>query len=1008
MEREKLLRSFLDERALSIRDLNEYALAAIQREAELFETENIEWMLRSILGKTSNESLVNEEILGFCRDGIVSPTIMLYQCVLRPGDLKHSQRLKKDLPIRAVNRAYAPLVGGAIVEQFVNELNQKYDLQTIIAKYKRQGKKLAVIGKGHGGLILGVLVAERLKLPFLPLTKTPFDFKNTGNKFWIHPEEPHLPKDSPILLSNMLIEPNIGVIIIDDEATSGSVHRNTIIELRRHNVTTELVAVLLKASDRSKAEMEKLGVPLYFMSESETNDDEPLTHPEFIHFCDLPISKESFEAGEDQIHDVQFLEYPLKDVDGYFLDHSLRGMTMELEPTHFNGAKRLAKEKLGNIVDLKKARHEANERGRSLFVVGTTPSGLHTALAVSIATNLPLVASSTRPEPIGIEDVVNYIGLDGYTYSIFGLTPGDSVVLITGELSDGEEQRRIIKALRDSEVRIVAHASTLENTRYSGKKVLHDLDVPSTTLFKKHFRENISTLNTTKKARACLVYALDNLSREIKRISPKGRIKEVKALPSSFTRGVMMSASDIDEIYIFAEGISQADLDRIYPRFLKWIEREGANYVDDHSNAPILISEEERENQIRKYCVNELFLIDLMREQFIKSMEEIAVESNKEISMFLYEKTAARIKLLLCFGEIEEGFVRKLLEPEHSNSAPYKDLLAFLESYRTHPLSKSAREFALKLDDIYVAGKYAYLVANLEQFAEDWRELYAAGLVRSFGTKILPIWRMHSGRVSRRFWERQIQVVIEGEPETFLIEGMSRLSNTDRALDLNTLSTELNSADPFNRERVLRTLIEEDRTVTEDIVEDVLNILDQSSTLVSIAAAELMMKYPDLFFQSIERRILKRIPMNTETAFTYQERLSLSWLVTILMRMAQTSVARATEVGRFVYDRFIKGQERDAHSLPHLVMQNIIENLPSVLPLIKDDVLKQDLKEALGQMSKSFSLRISSKAKSSIASIKANGGEFKAVAQSHKAFLMLHPEREAERLRDIVGGRRHF
>ncbi|KPA18246.1 Carbamoyltransferase [Candidatus Magnetomorum sp. HK-1] len=959
------INAFLSNRYLAVDYLHPTAVYLFAREAERFGVVKVEWILRSVLGKTSQSALSNKEIVGFFRDGMVSPQTMLYQCVLRPGHIHHSVRLKKDLPIRAVNQPFTPVIAAAIVERMVRDLNADYNLQGVIEKYQREGRKLSVIGKGHGGLILGMMVAESLDLPFLPLTKNPFDFylNDIGNKVWVSVEEPHLPKNSPIFLSHMLIEHGMGVILVDDEATSGRVHNNIITELAKHDVSMELVAVLLKASDRARTAMSRLGVPFYYMSEEETKDDEPLTRPEVIRFGDFKIQEEAAVfSEEDALCAFPFTKYQFRDKAGLFVDHPLRGMTMELKTPQLRGARKLIKEKLDRLVDMKKARQEASRRERSIFVVGTTPSGLHTALTVSNVTNLPLLSASTRPEPVGLDDVVNYIGLDGYTYSIYGLVPGDSVVLVSGELSDGEEQWRIVKALRDYGIKIVAHVAAMENVRYQGHEIMRTLNIPSASLFTQNYQENIETLNTTKKARASLVYALDNLSREIKRLHPDAKINAVKALPSSFTRGVMMYGSDLDEVYIFVECVPQSELDVLYPQFFEWIEREDINYVDDHSHAPILISEENRRNQARKYPVNELSLIDLMEDEFIKPMDQIAAESNREISMFSYEKTVARIKLLLLLGELNETFVRKSLEGEDP-TIEFRDLTVFLETYKSHPLSERTRTFVLRLDQSYLTGGYIYLTDKFEEFWEALEELSALGLVRIFGTKILPVWRMHSGRVSRRFWDRQIQVVTKEDSDAELSVKMAAVFARLKPAEPEAIRTSLRSEDSFEIEMGLRAWMDQDLTLTDEEMEIILSILEQGSTLNAIAASDLILKYPDAFLEKIQQRISARIPINAETGFTYQERLGISWLGTVLMRVGQTSEKRAEQAANFIYENAFKGQEQDPRSLPHFAMVNIIENLPDVLSLISDPSLKDALEQSLALMTECPSELIVDKAR---------------------------------------------
>jgi hypothetical protein len=124
-----------------------------------------------------------------------------------------------------------------------------------------------------------------------------------------------------------------------------------------------------------------------------------------------------------------------------------------------------------------------------------------------------------------------------------------------------------------------------------------------------------------------------------------------------------------------------------------------------------------------------------------------------------------------------------------------------------------------------------------------------------------------------------------------------------------------------------------------------------------------MVANPVQFMDPICQSLLRRTPLNVRTGFTYRQRLALSWLVTTMMRIGHTSAPHADRVGQFVLDHFLADQEDNPQTLPQLVMQNVIENLPMLVPMIRNGDLVRKLDRSVDALCRANFPRISEKAK---------------------------------------------
>jgi 3-dehydroquinate synthase len=155
------------------------SLVVFLNEAESLGSANPEWVLRSILGKTSREKLSAEEVELFLYQGKVRPVSILYQPRIRPGDIQHSNRLKKGVPVTSSNHPISPAVAESLAAALIAKMRSRIDLS------EHARKSLRVLGKYTGSLVLGSLVANLLKLPFVTLTKRPYVFDLPPDKQWL-------------------------------------------------------------------------------------------------------------------------------------------------------------------------------------------------------------------------------------------------------------------------------------------------------------------------------------------------------------------------------------------------------------------------------------------------------------------------------------------------------------------------------------------------------------------------------------------------------------------------------------------------------------------------------------------------------------------------------------------------------------------------------------------------------------------------------------------------------
>lgn len=742
-----------------------------KRESNRLGSVNPEWVMRGILGKTSLEKITDDELELFFYQGLIRPVSILYRPLIRPADIKHSNRLKKGVPSTSSNHPLSPVVAETIAANLVEAVRSQGS--GVTDKLKPD----FILGKYTGSLVIGSLFSEAVGVPFVTLTKRPYDFTLPMGKILVQIPEPHMPRDNPEYFSNVTMPPQSTFLFIDDEMTTGEVIKNTATALWG-NLGAKIVGtgVVLQSSPKASNVLSQLKIPfaaLDHLSESDVHAAEANDIPTLVPFKQALSVREWPQKTEDSVIDnkLSFSVEALKTSNAgvFFADHPFRGMSIALDPALAQQAgKKINSElekKLGKIGLL---RQEYYKKGKTLFLVGTTPSGILAALPASRETRLPLIGAMNRPEPqaysrLHISDVVNYINLDGNAYSMFGLNQGDGVILVTGELTDGTEQLRLIKALRDKGVDVRASVSVVENVHYSGRKEVEGyLHAPVITLKKYDLNENVRKFNRSSKAWDALKYAVIQLEERAKAINPDAKVDKIQVLPSSLTRGLILDGSDLDEMFVFVDGLSQFELSQIQDEFTSWLNQANIKLVGQNTEVPLLLSNWDREANIKKYNLEMLPPSVTIYEggRFIEP-EQIQSDSEPDRAN-LSPKHVARISLFLSTGEMNPSFARAIAR-RSSRSTPFlsQQIETFINKFPKSALSPRALQWINFFDQqeqlnnrkIHLAPEK---IAELEPVLQ---ELLEKRMVRILDGRLTLVWRHNSVRFSDQFWNNQIILV---------------------------------------------------------------------------------------------------------------------------------------------------------------------------------------------------------------------------------------------------------
>ena len=967
-------KAYLQNKSIASSKIDSAAMFVLVREAYRLGVYDIQAVLRVIFGKTSGEQIANEEVIEFFRYGRIKSSTMLFSPKMRPGDLRHSDRLKKDVPIKGGNRPYSPVMGESISSSMAGEMAKKLGIEKIIQTAKRENRPIAIVGKYTGGLVPGILLADHFDIPFYNLTKIPF-FSDKGlDGTLVTVKEPHLPEEQGEMYSFISLTPGMSVIIIDDESTTGQVHTNTVKEFKKAGVKTEAVVVLLQSSDEAATRIrQETGVPYLYMNAAYTEKNWKPERPIRLPFMHIKVSAKqrlSPEGEADTPAEIHIRTYP----DGkgkHHIDHSLKGATMPVDIAALRNAAKDMSESISAQIDIRKVFNEKTSCDRSLYVLGTTPSGIYAGLALSHQTRLPFISATNRPEPHGESPAVTYVGLDGYNYSIYGVKPGDSVLMVTGELVDGEEQLRVIKALKDQGIEVLFSCSVVENTLYNGRNAIEKQGIKVSSVKQYSVPEKVSSLNSTDKVMSSFKYALAKLESAVRQINPDAHVAMVKALPSSFTRGLMIGNSDMDEVFVYVEGVSQTVLDGIEKDFISWLNREDVILVDENAKPPILISTDYREALEAKYSLKDIPLIDIYANGKFKSKKEL-VDSNRKRSM-LYPKHVARIIYLLSSGEIDPAHVKDLLAGEKNTENFYYELLEnVLSEQSPYRLSGSALNIVSELDSLYRQGIWKWDIeqGREKEVLEYLSELREKHMISVIDGRIMLLWRQHTARWSDRFWTRRIIPSSRvHNANSILQKGLEEIENVGQKKygDEESLMSDLLSGHPVKTVQALLFIRHNtDLLNKNDIRQKVLTALKGPIYMDGFAVD--VIRDNRAIFEKEVKDLIKNLPKDPYVSDYFdREQKRLNLLINIVFYWARTYPEDADELVSFIRDNIIQGNELGAVTVPGMIFQATIEGIGECFGNLTNDLLKDELYLMIKRMAYNFEYRTSKIARKAIA-----------------------------------------
>ncbi|MDP3921414.1 MAG: ROK family protein [Candidatus Omnitrophota bacterium] len=956
--------------------LNPVSREIVSREAAALGSDNLDWILRGVLGKTSREQVSDLEADLFLYEGKLRPETILYRPHMRPADIPHSNRMKKAVRITSSNHPVSTVISESIAQALIEKLRER-------GVNLDDTTDLSVMGKYTGGLVLAAIASGQLDVPMLTLTKMPYPFLVPDHSRLLRIEEPHMPIDNPEYYSNAYVQPRTRILFLDDESTTGRVGQNLAEKLADFAIQTIGVGVVVQSSPEAEERFLESGLPYVHIDSLK---------PEIIAGADrdvptvvpfeqaIPAVAMTVSDADADLSGMPINEYPAED-GRLFTDHPFRGLTMPLSPELARQAGAAIRREIRNLIgDIGERRRAYYGKGRTLFLAGTTPSGILAAVPAARQTRLPLIGAMNRPEPKGyaemdISDVVNYISLDGYAYSLFGLTAGDAVVLVSGELFDGEEQVRIIHALRDKGVEVLGSISVIESALYGGRERIEaETGVPARSLRKGNFiSPDMRRWNATKSIHDSLKYAVMRLEDEVRKLNPDAHVREIRMLPSSFTTHTMIQGSDFDEAYVFVEGVSEHELAQFQEPFGRWISVGAAALDGLNEKAPRLISTWHEDAAVKSYELESLPLVRVYENGRFLSQEEL-IRNKIKVVRGVSRKQIARIRWFLTEGEMRREDVETLLASRGRDvrSSPRLQALKRLldEPRETAYLSDAALNWVRRFEAEYTAGKRSFEFGeeNKAEMVPVLRELLAKAMIRVWNGKLIPVWRHHSTRFSDRFWTEQAEIVgyeqelndldrewLANLPESAVLSGRLA-SNKPRTFELKKWDWRFS---PYLMEIILRSW-QGNETLNRAQQNRLIDAFGDGDAFSVAAALELAETREQELAPRIRGKILKLLDVDGEAAealeaFFGREQTRVDMMIKLLFRWMRFSDASPDAALTWVLENLLE-HDREAR-IPPMVMQNITTHLGKVFAQISDDRIRERVTAHLVGQSRDFRKR---------------------------------------------------
>ena len=311
-------------------------------------------------------------------------------------------------------------------------------------------------------------------------------------------------------------------------------------------------------------------------------------------------------------------------------------------------------------------------------------------------------------------------------------------------------------------------------------------------------------------------------------------IERIECMPCSFLRGLMIPGSDIDSLIVWVRGHG-SPLNILNAEFNARLSMTDLRLMDDYENAPLVLPIERDEELSRVYGLQTIDRLSIYEKGRFRNRNVIAAEANARLSM-LFEKNAARIKLLLVADRIEPEFVFALLEHEDEDEVVARDLYKTLES--PPRLSRSACELVLKLDALY-RGRQRVLQVSSQRVSEcqsALEELAGLHLTWTLDDELMITWRTYGIRWHDSFFRKRISVV-DGSGRTLLYEVSNNLSRAAPASE-DALIEQIGSDDPREAELAVRQAVRSNTLPVANVVPACIEHLGRLSIFVRASLVE--------------------------------------------------------------------------------------------------------------------------------------------------------------------------
>ncbi|NQT22644.1 MAG: iron-containing alcohol dehydrogenase, partial [Candidatus Omnitrophica bacterium] len=458
--------------------------------------------------------------------------------------------------------------------------------------------------------------------------------------------------------------------------------------------------------------------------------------------------------------------------------------------------------------------------------------------------------------------------------------------------------------------------------------------------------KNISAIGRnmikTAKIQKVLKKAVGNLKRVIKAINKNAEVVEIKIMPSSFPRGLMIDDSDFDNLVVYIRGIQQDQLQELNSLFLKWLQTPGLRLIDDYENPPLLIRVEDKANQELAYGINEMPMVTVYDKGRFSPRSKVAEEVNGLASM-LFEKNVARIKIALSRGELDEKWVRSLLKNDNPESYYHQELMGILNNIEGFRLPPYVLNVVSTLDELYLKDKWTYVVPQGEEkvFEQALIELYEKGLVRFIDGKLMILWRMMGARWTDSVWNRRrfeiysvdshnnnAEINMLGPIEKKIVSQMSLIPEIE-------LLESMASPNPYIAERAIRQSIGS-RIASAEMIQAYLYNLGRKDILVNAAVIEAIKADKDCCEQELKEKLKEEISSKGQLSYFSPVRKRTLLIINILFNLALARPEKTDELVEFIFKTVISQKD-----IPDRIIQDVLKSLGTAYGNISNPELRE-------------------------------------------------------------------